>query len=441
LDELESCPAGSVDVNVEMRIRAALAAALPYVRGPVWKSTELWHEALALATQSDDKDFHTRALWGLWNAMLSSGKINESMQFAARFQQWVRSHGTLWQQILADQLIAVSLHCLGQHTEARNRLEHALLRFAALRDEAQHIGRFAVDPFLFCNGTLARIVWLQGDPDEAMKIVDKTVDLVRADTMEPSLTHVLGAMAVPLALMSGDLCRSQYYLEIMRSQAALHRFDIWKDCSDCLSGCHDILDGHIENGLARLEPALDALLARGFRRLITPFVIACAEALVVKGRITETSARLHDALEFCRSNGELFFLPEIWRALGIVAQAQANQHSPADPRSVEKLEHASACFLEAIELSRTQGARMWELRSSMAMARLMDTQGRGDEALELLEKMTGYFNLGSAAIDIKALVELIGTLRERVASTSSERLAVSAVEMIGDLEFALDRVC
>src|SRR5258705_9585029 len=76
------------------------------------------------------------------------------------------------------------------HAEAKDGLMDALQRFARLHDEAQQMGRSAVDPLVFCNGTLARIVWLQGDHEKAMEIVNTMVSLVRADTMEPSLTHV-----------------------------------------------------------------------------------------------------------------------------------------------------------------------------------------------------------------------------------------------------------
>ena len=407
---IEQLPSATVDVTGEMRVRAALASALTHVRGPVDRSLELWRNVLELATQAGDAEFHARALWGLWNALLSSGRINESMQFATQFQMWAQSHGTTFQQILADQLAAISLHCLGQHADARERLMNVLQRFASLRDDARPGGRFAVDPLVFCNGTLARIVLLQGDPEKAMMIVDKTVDLVGTQTMEPSLTHVLGTVAVPLALISGDLRRGRHYLEIMRSQAALHRFDTWNDCCECLTGCSEMLDGHIETGLSRLEAGLDALLARGFRRLITPFIVASAEALVAVGRLTQASTRLHDSLEFCRNNGELFFVPEVWRALGIVARAQANEHLHGEKAFAEKIECASVCFLNAIELARAQGARLWELRASIAMARLLHEQGRHGEALELLDALAPCFNRTCAASDVQALFELIDSL-------------------------------
>lgn len=410
---LDSLPAGSVDAATQMRVRAALASALPYVNGPVWRSADLWREVLALAIESSDHHFHARALWGSWNTLLSSGNINESMKFARRFQSFAQHHGTAWQQIVADQLVGVSLHCEGHHAQAKALLISVLQRSAELPDEAERAGRFAVDARVFCNGTLARIAWLQGEPETAMALADTMVNLVRPETLEPSLTHVLGAVVVPLALMSGDLRGGAHYLEIMRSQAALHKLDIWKDCCECLSGYSAILNGNREVGRSMLERSLDALIERGFRRLITPLTVAFAEALVEAGHLRKASERLHEALTFCRNSGELLFVPEILRALGVLAQAEAEAYarSPASKSRRDKLASAASCFKEAIELARKQGARMWELRASTAFARLLLAQGREEEAMQLLQDQAGYFSAKSSAHDVRQLFELLGALR------------------------------
>jgi hypothetical protein len=79
--------------------------------------------------------------------------------------------------------------------------------------------------------------------------------------------------------------------------------------------------------------------------------------------VLERVASLRDTLEFCRNTGEWFLLSEVWRPLGIEAQAQANEHVRGDEAFTEKIECASACFLDAIdfdaiELTRQLGARL-----------------------------------------------------------------------------------
>ncbi|MFL6700914.1 MAG: ATP-binding protein, partial [Paraburkholderia graminis] len=322
LDALDALPAASIDARDEMRVRAALASALPHVRGSVSKAEQLWRKVYALATERADDAYHARALWGLWTTMISSGNIHASAEFAVRLRQLAQQRENAWQETLADQIAAISQHCLGRHVEAKAELLRTRNRFAELEYSGQRDNTIAVDPLVYCNGTLARIAWLEGHCGEAMRLVDTLVGLVRPDIMEPSLTHTLGASAAPLSLMCGDLGRAAVYLDIMRSQVALHGLDVWRDYCNCLSAHRDILDGQLQRGVALLESSLDALIARGFRRLITLFIAAYAEALVAAGRIDEAVRRLNDTLQFCENNGEMMFVPELWRVLGIAARAR-----------------------------------------------------------------------------------------------------------------------
>ncbi|MFM0439898.1 winged helix-turn-helix domain-containing protein [Paraburkholderia strydomiana] len=399
VDALDTLPAGSVDALGEMRVRAALASALPHVRGAVSTSEQLWRNVLTLATEHGDAAFQARSLWGLWTTMISSGNIHESMQFAKRLRQLAHARANPWQETLADQIVAISLHCLGRHAEAKAELLRTRDRFAELEYSGQRDNTIAVHPLVYCNGTLARIAWLEGHCGEAMKLVDTLVGLVRPDIMEPLLTHTLGASAAPLALMCGDLKRGAVYLEIMRSQAALHGLDVWRDYCNCLCAYRDILGGDQQRGIALLETSLNALIERGFRRLITLFISAYAEALVAAGRIDEASRRLTDTLQFCEANGEMVFAPELWRVLGVAAHAQ------------RKLADAESCFVKAIDIARSQGARMWELRASLAQAGLRQEDGRAPEALQMLERTALYFDAPSNATDVQRLFDTLATMR------------------------------
>ncbi|REG50463.1 putative ATPase [Paraburkholderia sp. BL6669N2] len=427
---LDQLPAGTASAACEMRVRAALATALPSVHGCVARSAELWRDVFALAIASGDRAFQARALWGLWNMMLSSSNIHESMKFARQLQRLAEDESNAWQAVLGDQAVAISQHCLGQHAEAKRRLLGARERFAQLEGESQRDSAFAVDPLVYCNGTLARIAWLQGRPCEAMTLIDTLVSRVRPETMEPSLTHMLGAVAAPLALLSGDLSRAGAYLEIMRSQAALHRFDAWVEYCGCLSAYRDILDGQVAPALPILAASLDALIARGFRRLVTLFVVVHAEALVSVGRTREATGRLDDALAFCQHHGELMFVPEIWRVLGIAAHAEAGVQAGAGEEFGDRLTQALTCFATALEMSRAQGARMWELRASLAMAVLLRDQGRNDEAIEVLEQIAPYFDASASAADVHSLFTMIRALRSRHGKTGQRAAFAESGESV-----------
>jgi predicted ATPase len=63
-----------------------------------------------------------------------------------------------------------------------------------------------------------------------------------------------------------------------------------------------------------------------------------------------------------------------------------------------------------ITVSRTQGARGWELRASTSLARLWRDQGKRTEARDLLAPIYGRFTEGFDTPDLKEAKELLDAL-------------------------------
>ena len=76
---------------------------------------------------------------------------------------------------------------------------------------------------------------------------------------------------------------------------------------------------------------------------------------------------------------------------------------------------AEQCFRAAIERARPQQAKLWELRASVALARLWTQQGKRKEARNLLAPVYDWFTEGFGTpdlLDAKALLEeLAASLR------------------------------
>ena len=74
-------------------------------------------------------------------------------------------------------------------------------------------------------------------------------------------------------------------------------------------------------------------------------------------------------------------------------------------------EQAEAGFREAIDLARGIGAKSWELRATMSLARLLASQGRRDEARPMLADIYNWFTEGfdtADLIDAKTLLDDLG---------------------------------
>jgi predicted ATPase len=102
----------------------------------------------------------------------------------------------------------------------------------------------------------------------------------------------------------------------------------------------------------------------------------------------------------CRTRQERWYLPELTRIKGELILKET-QHSPS----------AEACFHEALEIAAQQGARFWELRSAISLARFRIGQGRNAEAAETLRKVHGSFSEGFDIADMRTARDLIDQLR------------------------------
>jgi len=72
---------------------------------------------------------------------------------------------------------------------------------------------------------------------------------------------------------------------------------------------------------------------------------------------------------------------------------------------------AEADFREAITLAQRMSAKAWELRSTMSLARMLNEQGKRDEACTTLSETYGWFTEGFDTRDLKdakALLEELG---------------------------------
>jgi predicted ATPase len=75
---------------------------------------------------------------------------------------------------------------------------------------------------------------------------------------------------------------------------------------------------------------------------------------------------------------------------------------------------AEQSFRAAIEISRKQHAKSWELRATTSLARLLDKQGNRDKARAMLAEIYNWFTEGFDTADLKdakALLDELATSR------------------------------
>jgi hypothetical protein len=99
---------------------------------------------------------------------------------------------------------------------------------------------------------LARILWLQGLPDQAMRTAASSVAEARAANHAISLCHALTVAACPIALFMGDLAPAEHYVEMLLDDSTRHALARWRAFCHSYQGVLAIQRGDLSSGLRLL---------------------------------------------------------------------------------------------------------------------------------------------------------------------------------------------
>jgi len=71
---------------------------------------------------------------------------------------------------------------------------------------------------------------------------------------------------------------------------------------------------------------------------------------------------------------------------------------------------AERCFHQALSVARSQQAKSWELRTATSLARLWQSQGKRQDAYDLLAPVYGWFTEGFDTADLQEAKALLKEL-------------------------------
>jgi predicted ATPase len=261
--------------------------------------------------------------------------------------------------------------------------------------------RFQFDQIVTARITLARVLWLQGYADRALRVIEDNIAEATALNHTLSICNALAQSACPVALLAGDFERADRYLRLLIDLTASEGLVIWRTYSACFSGELLWRRGEQEDGLRLLRAGVDELRAAKFVQYHTAFLGALAEGLAAAGHVAEALAAIDEALSRADQNSERWCLAELLRIKGDILLR-------AEPAGVATA--TNELYDLALDLARGQGALSWELRAAMGVARLRYTEGRPAEGRQALESVHARFSEGFGTADLIAARTLLDAL-------------------------------
>jgi class 3 adenylate cyclase/tetratricopeptide (TPR) repeat protein len=239
--------------------------------------------------------------------------------------------------------------------------------------------------------------WILGRADVAR---EREARMTAAGNTNP---YVMALSALYAAILRGLLLREYEQAEALAAQALdlseQHQFTWSASVARANLGNARAQLGHIAEGIALILRAKAELLEVGSLVGISALISFLAAALQRQDAILDALETIEQALPQLNPD-EICYRPELSRIRGELRLKQG------------QAELAEANFHEAIALAQKMGAKAWELRATMSLARLLRSKGRHDEARSMLAEIYSWFTEGFDTADLKeakALLEELAT--------------------------------
>ncbi len=392
--------------NNDQRRRMQLCAALALVKVDMdttesFRETDAaWQTAFEIAETLGDTDYQLRALWGMWGTQVKRGEFVKGLAFARRFFELAEQENDINDRLVGDRITGATLHFLGDLAGARAHIERVLASYVTPTGRS-HAVRFQADQLVLARTYYARILWLQGYPDQAMSTAETAVKDAIAIDHPASLCNTLGAAACPIALWIGDLSTAERYTTMLLELTGHDILDAWRTHADCLDGELLIKRGDLSGGLKRLRASIDYTLRSGVGHYTVSFLGALADGFAAAGKFSQAETTIDDAIVRSERSGAHWCIAELLRIKGaIILQIGTAGAAVA----------AEEQFLRSLDLAGRQEARSWELRAATSLAQLRRDQGRMAEGYDLLMSVYRRFGEGHETLDLHVAANLLDEL-------------------------------
>lgn len=382
----------------EMQLHAALGGALA-LRSDT-ESTAAWTRALEIAELIDDRDYQLRALRGLWRNAYTTGASGAAHTFAKRFAEVVAVSGIDSMKRVGEYLTGMNLFYAGELAAARLNIESAM-RASDTPAVNSDVLRFSIEQTVVASANLSNILWLQGYPDEATHMAERSIGFASSASHGLSLAYALAWCACRIALQTGDLPGVERHLGRLTEQASWDSLGQWDIISKCWTGVLRARQGQPGEAVDLLAAALHGIPEGNFRLHHTSFLGEQAHALGRIGRPQQALEAIDKSIAICDHLNERWFFPELLRFKGEILLGAGASGAAA---SAEKL------FRSALDWAKRQRALSWELRAAISLARLKQVQGRTGEGRDCLAPVYDRFGEGFTTADLRTAAVLLDEL-------------------------------
>ena len=391
---------GSSRSRWELSLQLALGGPLLATKGFASSEVETaYRRAQHLSRElAHDTDLFT-ALRGLGYVHHVRGDLRQSMREFPEAIDLARRIGEAALLVQAYHFAGVSTFHLGAFRTARDWLQRSLEADES-RDRS-HSEVYGINMAVFCHSYISHCDWHLGYPDGALKSAKDALSVARQISHPFSIALALAYLAM-LHQFRREPEAALEAAEEARHLCQEYRFDYYAAWSALVRAWAIAEQGRTEEGGSAYDAALKEFKKTGAGLRMPHYLGLLAGIHRKAGQRAAGLRLLIEANQIAERNHETWCdaMLELERGELLLLDACEGAGREAD-----------AAFNHAIDIAVDQGAKILELRASVARARLCAKQGKGQKALDMLSPIYGWFSEGFETPDLLQAKTLLSELR------------------------------
>ena len=391
---------GASRSNFELSLQLALGGPLIATRGFASNEAEaVYQRAQELSRELQSEADLFAALRGLAyvyqvraNLREATGLVEEVVGLAKR-----RADPELLAE--ADHFAGMLCFHLGQFQSARDQIEKSTE--AGEYDRRYHFDVYGLDASVLSHGYISHCDWHLGYSARSLKIAGEALAIAREISHPFSIALALNYTAM-LHQFRREAEAALKAAAEARNICAEYRFNYYGAWSSLVRAWAIGESGQIEEGIAAYDAALEEFRGTGAGLRISHHLGLRATLLGKAGRPSDGLRLMEEAFAIAKVNNESWCNAELHRQCGELLLL-----APGHDAETE----ADTEFQAAIDIATAQGAKVPELRASVARARLLAARGELRQAHDILSPVYGWFNEGLETRDLVEARVLLAELQ------------------------------
>ena len=370
LEEMDEVKAEAARRRRITQLHAAYGNAMILAYGYGARETSAAFERARDTATAQDGFERLSAQYGLWAGSFVRGELGAMRELSAAMLRDCERRPQSGEASIAHRMRGVTHWCAGEFAASRGHLEQATAIFDPERD-GDLAFRFGQDPGIVATAYLAEVLWLLGEVGVADQRMTETT--ARAAKSGHAATSAYGFfMATQFELIRRNPDRAATFARSLIKIANEHQLTFWMAHSAWFDGWLEWRSGDRKPGLAAMRNSLARQAEQGL--VTTFFETLLAEAEAEAGESDVAFCTINHALAASERTGLHWYDVETHRIRGEILL----RGNSADTLTAEE------AFQRAIAVAGEQGARSFQLRAALSLAKLYQSTNRLVDAQAVL---------------------------------------------------------